>query len=84
MVNQGVWRAGIYDSEECNDPNVFYTLLGQHFYRRNVAEIIHAFSDLTLVVKHPLDLLRATAQVNSLHPNFTVFHLLFSCLCIAY
>ena len=65
MVNQGVWRAGIYDSEECNDPNVFYTLLGQHFHRRDVAEIIHAFSELTLVVKYPLDLLRATAQVNN-------------------
>ena len=63
MVNQGVWANGIYESVECNDPNVFYTLLGQHFIRRNVAEIVHAFSDLVLVVKYPLDMLRVTAQV---------------------
>ena len=63
MVNAGVWRNGIYDSIECDDPNVFYTLLGQHFKRRTVAEAIHAFSQLALVVKYPLDLLRVTAQV---------------------
>ena len=64
LVNQGIWVNGIYDSVECNDPNVFYTLLGQHFHRRGVAEIIHAFYDLVMTVKHPLDLLRALAQVN--------------------
>ena len=63
MVNNGIWRKGIYDSVECDDPNVFYTLLGQHFHRRDVATTIHAFSAVTLVVKYPLDLLRATAQV---------------------
>ena len=63
LVNQGVWNGGIYDSVECNDPNVFHTLLGQHFVRRGVAEIIFAFSDLALVVDYPLDMLRATAQV---------------------
>ena len=63
MVNQGVWANGVYESVECNDPNVFYTLLGQHFIRRDVAEIVHAFSDLVMVVKYPLDMLRVTAQV---------------------
>ena len=58
-----MWVGGIYDSVECNDPNVFHTLLGQHFHRRGVAEIIHAFSDLALQVDYPLDMLRATAQV---------------------
>ena len=63
MVNQGVWRNGIYDSVECDDPDVFYTLLSQHFRRRDVATTIHSFSTLVMTVKHPLDLLRATAQV---------------------
>ena len=65
MVNGGIWQNGIYDSVECDDPDVFYSLLGQHFHRRSVSVTIHAFSKLALVVKRPLDLLRATAQVSN-------------------
>ena len=62
MANAGAWRNGVYETIECDDPDVFYTLLGKHFRKRNVVATINAFTDLTLVVKYPLDMLRATAQ----------------------
>ena len=65
MVNGGVWSRGTFSSVECDDPNIFYTMLGSHFAKQSVEEVVNSFTDLVKVVKYPIDLLRVIAQVSS-------------------
>ena len=63
MVSGGMWHQGVYSSVECDDPNIFYSMLGSHFPKHSPEEAVAAFSDLVQVVKYPIDLLRVIAQV---------------------
>ena len=64
MITNGVWHRGTYSSVECDDPNIFYTMLGGNFVKQSVEEVVANFTDLVKVVKYPIDLLRVIAQVS--------------------
>ena len=64
MINGGMWHRGTYSSVECDDPNIFYTMLGNHTPKYSPEEVVANFTDLVKVVKYPIDLLRVIAQVN--------------------
>ena len=63
MVSGGVWHRGTFSSVECDDPNIFYTMLGGHFAKQSVEDVVSNFTELVRIVKYPIDLLRVIAQV---------------------